>query len=198
MKSFVYLILLAAIYYTIKELLGLHGIVGGIIGGAIAGAIVALIVWGYEKIRSRKQMNCNGTETQNEYAAVNGNNYYDVFRDDDTIGRIDPPGFKQTYDRIIVGILTNITSNQADLHNFGNMLYSNNFYPISQHTKKEILQHINSVVAHVASISNDCNNIRLKAKPYIEPLFNAFISVMAIHEEATRRIEEIENQGYVD
>ena len=128
-----------------------------------------------------------------EYAVINGRNYYAELHDEDKIGRINPPGFKQTYDRIIVGILTQIVCTQNDLHRFGKLLYSKNFYPISSRTKEEVMKHINSVIYDVANSSKYGDEIRQKAQKNIEALFNAYVSVMAIHEEATLSIEEIKS-----
>ena len=123
--------------------------------------------------------------------AVNGTNYYAELHDKDKIGRIDVPGFKQTYDRIIAGVLTQIVSTQDDFQKLGNKLYSKNFYPISIHSKAEVMKHINSAIEEVALVSKYGRSIQMKAEKNIEMLFNAYISVMSIHEEATRRIEEL-------
>lgn len=130
----------------------------------------------------------------NEYMVVNGRNYYAELHDDDRIGRIDPPGLKQTYDRIMAGIVSKIVTNKSDFQRFGSLIYSKNFYPISEHTKAEIMNHINGVVDDVAELSDEGLSIRLKAESCIEQLFNTYVSVMSIHEEATRRIEK--NQIY--
>lgn len=130
---------------------------------------------------------------QSEYMAVNGRNYYAELKDEDKIGKINAPYFKQTYDRIISGILFNIVNSQDELQRFGNLLYSKNFYPISTHTKKEIMQHINSVINEASRMSKYGKSIEKKAKSNIEILFNAYVSVMSIHEEATDAIENINN-----
>lgn len=129
-----------------------------------------------------------------EYTTINGRNYYAELRDGDKIGRIDAPGFKQTYDRIIAGVLTKIVSKQDDFQKLGNLLYSKNFYPISEHTKAEVLLHIFSAITEVANASTDGRNIQVRARDSIESLFNAYVSVMSIHEEATRRIDEINQE----
>lgn len=134
------------------------------------------------------------SSARNEYMAVNGRNYYLELQDDDNIGRIDAPGFKQTYDRIIAGVLTQIVRTQDDFQRFGNLLYSKNFYPISIHTKEEVMRHINSVITEMSNSSKDGRNIRIKAENNIETLFNTYVSVMSIHEEATRRIKGIEEE----
>ena len=133
----------------------------------------------------------SGKSASNEYMAINGRNYYAELNDNDKIGRIDAPGFKQTYDRIIAGIVGQITNNKDDLIRFGNLLYSKNFYPISNHTKKEIVLHINSVIGEVSKSSKNGVLIMKKAIENYEQLFNAYVSVMSIHEEATRQIEEL-------
>ena len=130
------------------------------------------------------------TSARHEYMAINGRNYYIEFHDGDKIGRINAPGFKQTYDRIIEGILTYITSTPSDYQRFGYLLYGENFYPISTHTKNDIIQHINSVIAEVSNSSKYGTSIRIRALNNIELLFNAYVSVISIHEEATRRINE--------
>ena len=73
----------------------------------------------------------------------------------------------------------------------GNLIYSKNFYPISTHTKEEILQHINNCIEKTANSSRQGNTIKINADNNIEHLFNAYVSVMSIHEEATRNIEEL-------
>lgn len=129
-----------------------------------------------------------------EYMTVNGRNYFAELCDDDKIGRIDAPGFKQTYDRIIGGVLTQIVCTQDDFQKLGNKLYSKNFYPISIHTKAEVMKHLNSAIEEVALASKYGKSIQMKAEKNLELLFNAYISVMSIHEEATRRIEELRKE----
>lgn len=129
------------------------------------------------------------TSAKNEYMAVNGRNYYTELHDEDKIGRIDAPGFKQTYDRIIGGVLTQIVSTQDDFQKLGNLLYSKNFYPISTHTKAEVLHHINLAITTVVSTSIEGENIKSRARKNIELLFNTYVSVMSLHEEATRQIK---------
>lgn len=124
-----------------------------------------------------------------EYTAINGENYYAKLHNNDIIGRIQPHGFKQTYDRIMVGLLTQITSNQDDLQKLRNFIYSNNFYPISVHTKEEVLQHINSCIEKVAISSRYGDTLKVNANKLLEQLFNTFVSVMSIHEEAARNLE---------
>lgn len=126
-----------------------------------------------------------------EYDAINGRNYFAEMNENDKIGRIYPPMFKQTYDRIMSGILSHIVSSQSELQELGNLLYSKNFYPISSHTKKEVLQHIRQSIETVASFSPHGKSIQIKAEQNIEHIFNTFVSVMAIHEEATREKNEI-------
>lgn len=148
--------------------------------GEIVLCLIAAIVFPY-----------SGKSASNEYLAINGRNYYEELNDNDKIGRIEAPGVKQTYDRIIVGIIGQITNNKDDLIRFGNLLYSKNFYPISKHTKKEIVLHIHSVIEEVSKSSKNSVMFMQKAMGSIEQLFNAYVSVMSIHEEATRNIEDI-------
>lgn len=126
---------------------------------------------------------------QNEYEAINGCNYFAELKDNDKIGRINPPMFKQSYDRIMAGILSQVVSSQSELQELGNLLYSKNFYPISAHTKTEVLQHIRQSIETAASSSRHGNSIRMKAEKNIEQIFNTYVSVMAIHEEATREMD---------
>lgn len=126
-----------------------------------------------------------------EYEVVNGENYYANLRNEDVIGEICPRGFKQTYDRIMGGILYQIVGNQKELQEFGNLLYSKNFYPISIHTKEEVLQHITNCIEKIANSSKYGDMIRIKSNERIEQIFNTYVSVMAIHEEATKNIEGI-------
>ena len=133
----------------------------------------------------------NGKSSLAEYEAVNGENYFARLQNEDRIGKIQPHGFKQTYDRIISGILSEIVNNPKELQEFGNLLYSKNFYPISAHTKEDILQHINACIEKVANSSNNGSKLRVKANLKVEQIFNAYVSVMSIHEEATKNIEQI-------
>ena len=126
-----------------------------------------------------------------EYSYVNGHNYYIELKDTDYIGKIDCPGFKQTYDRIMGGIIVDTVMTQDDSERLWNLLYSKNFYPISEHTKQEIMQHITSSIETVAVASKHRDVIRKNAQKNIELFFNTFVSVMSIHEEATRNLEEI-------
>ena len=134
-----------------------------------------------------------GNSAKNEYMYINGQNYYKELQNGDLIGRIEVPGFKQTYDRILGGILFQIASSEDDFQSLRKALYSKNFYPISTHTKDEIVQHILWAIEEVANSSTDGNSIRSKAEDNIESLFNAFVSVMSIHEEATRNLEQLKN-----
>lgn len=132
-----------------------------------------------------------GTSAQNGYEVINGRNYYAELRYDEKIGKISAPGFKQTYDRIISGILFKIVDSQEDLVRFGNLLYSKNFYPISIHTKNDVMDHINMVINETSRLSKNGDAIQKKARSCIELLFNAYVSVMSLHEEATDRINEL-------
>ena len=134
-----------------------------------------------------------GSSAINEYMAINGQNFYKELQNSDQIGQINVPGFKQTYDRILGGIISQIVTSKKDFDSFGKALYSKNFYPISIHTKDEIIQHIRWAIEEVANSSTDGNSIRSKAEDNIESLFNAFVSVMSIHEEATRNLEQLKN-----
>lgn len=134
-----------------------------------------------------------GSSAINEYMAINGQNLYKELQNSDQIGQINVPGFKQTYDRILGGIISQIVTSKKDFDSFGKALYSKNFYPISIHTKDEIIQHIRWAIEEVANSSTDGNSIRSKAEDNIESLFNAFVSVMSIHEEATRNLEQLKN-----
>ena len=133
----------------------------------------------------------NGKSSLAEYEAVNGENYFARLQNEDRIGKIQPHGFKQTYDRIISGILSEIVNNPKELQEFGNLLYSKNFYPISTHTKEDILQHINACIEKIANTSKNGSTLRVKANLKVEQIFNAYVSVMSIHEEATKNIEQI-------
>lgn len=135
-----------------------------------------------------------GNSAISEYESINGRNYFAELSDNDRIGRINPPMFKQTYDRIIGGILSKIVFSQSEFQELGNLLYRENFYPISSHTKKDVMQHIRNSIETVASSSKHGKIIRLNTEQYIEILFNAYVSVMAIHEEATRDIELMKNK----
>lgn len=126
-----------------------------------------------------------------EYETINGQNYFAELNDNDIIGRINPPMFKQTYDRIMSGILSHIVSSQSEFKELGYLLYSKNFYPISCHTKAEVMHHIRQSIETIANSSRHGNSIRIKAEKNIEHIFNTFVSVMSIHEEATREINEI-------
>ena len=141
----------------------------------------------------------SGTSAKNEYMSINGQDFYSKLQDDDVIGEISVRGFKQTYDRIIAGIVTKITEKSSikDYQTFLTLLYSKNFYPISTHTKGDIMQHINSVIEEVASKAKRGWMIEMTARDNVGLLFNAYISVMYIHEEATKEIEKIKNQGVI-
>ena len=132
-----------------------------------------------------------GIAAQKEYMYINGCNYYTELKDDDLIGEIQCPGLKQTYDRIMEGIISDVVITPDDLNKLMNLLYSKNFYPISTHTKQEVMQHINYAVQKVAIESRHGDTILMYAEDNIALIFNTYISVMSIHEEATKRIEEL-------
>lgn len=131
-----------------------------------------------------------GKSAKEEYALVNPRDYYSELADDEKIGKIDVPYFKQTYDRIIIGLLTEMVTNHNDLQRLGSILYSKNFYPISEHTKHEIMQHIRFAIRETALNSNHGEYILEKSNAYIKDIFNAYVSVMSIHEEAKRFVDE--------
>lgn len=132
-----------------------------------------------------------GISAYEEYMHTNGRNYYAELKDNDAIGEVECYGFKQTYDRIMGGIITDIVTTQDEFQKLGDLLYSKNFYPISTHTKHEVMQHITSAIEKVSIASKHEDSIRRKANDNIELLFNTYVSVMSIHEEATKRLEEI-------
>lgn len=127
-----------------------------------------------------------------EYDYINGDDYYLHLQKKDKIGRIDAPGFKQTYDRIIAGLLWDLTHNNAEHQELIRLLYSKNFYPISEHTKQEVINHILESIGAVVKPSV----FELLSEEQIRPIFNAYVSVMSIHEEATRGIEEKNNSRH--
>ena len=128
------------------------------------------------------------TSAMDEYAMVNGRDYYSELKDEEKIGKLLVPGFKQTYDRILCGTITGIVSTNEEFRQFAKSLYATNFYPISSHTKREVLSHIQSVIEDVANSSIRGEYIRTKGLKEIKILFNAYLSVMYIHEEATNNI----------
>ena len=134
----------------------------------------------------------SGRSAMIEYESINGENYYASMRYTDKIGRIQVPGLKQTYDRIMNGLLFQIVTNKADFQKLERLIYSKNFYPISIHTKEEVLQHINDCVEEVANSSKHGNTIRINANKIIDQLFNTYVSVMSIHEDATRNLEALD------
>lgn len=123
-----------------------------------------------------------------EYKNVNGVDYYSALSANDKIGAITAPGFKQTYDRIIAGYLYGLTVSQDEYELCASLLYSKNFYPISEHTKEEIEN-------HVAAVVDMATRHRKAAKRVNENLFNAYVCVMAIHEEATKELEKLQNNS---
>lgn len=127
----------------------------------------------------------------NEYMAINGRNYFSELKDEDLIGPIKAPGFRQSYDRIMGGILTQIVKTQDDFQKISNLLYSKNFYPISTHTKAEIIEHIHFAIDDTAKDSPNGMAIRINTEKNIELIFNTYVAVMSIHEEATRNIEKL-------
>ena len=94
-----------------------------------------------------------GSSAYAEYMHVNGCDYYAGIKDTDFIGEIHAPGFKQTYDRIMEGIITEVVLSKNDSLKLLNLLYSKNFYPISLHTKNEVVHHIHSAIDIVAKES---------------------------------------------
>lgn len=150
--------------------------------GEILLAFISAVIFPYDLYSATK-----------EIQLTNSCDYYKELDSKDKIGRINPPGFKQTYDRILQGILSGIVSNEKDLQKLGNELYSKNFYPISEHTKEEVVQHIQTSISKTGFESNDDNFLK-KAIPQTSNIFNAFVSIMAIHEESTREIERLKKQ----
>ena len=136
----------------------------------------------------------SSTSARSEYISANGRDYYSELEDSEKIGRIDASGFKQTYDRIISGILSDLATNEYDFQILARKIYSKNFYPISSHTKAEVLSHLNRAIEEVSSSSKYGKKIRDRATNQIGLLFNSYVSAMAIYEEATRRIEKLEKE----
>lgn len=135
----------------------------------------------------------NSFSAKTEYESVNGRDYYSELKDSDLIGRIKAPGFKQTYDRIIEGILFDLVTSGDELNRFGAKIYSKNFYPISSHTKSEVLAHLIDAIDEMSYNSAYGYSLNKRANKNIKLLFNSYVSVMSIHEEATRRIEQLKN-----
>ena len=57
MKNYIYLIIAALIYFSLKEGFELHGIVCALVCGAIAGGVVGAIAWCVDKIAARRKKN---------------------------------------------------------------------------------------------------------------------------------------------
>lgn len=124
------------------------------------------------------------SSAKKEYEALNGRDYYAELRGDQTIGRIDVPGFKQTYDRIMGGFVWDIVHSEHEYQTLMGLLYSKNFFPISEHTKDDVLSHIIQAISKVSPSA-------LK-EGVIKSIFNTYVSIMSIHEEATLERERIE------
>ena len=57
MKNYIYLVITAAIYFSLKEGFELHGIGWTLVCGAIAGGVVGAIAWCTDKIKTRRKEN---------------------------------------------------------------------------------------------------------------------------------------------
>lgn len=129
-----------------------------------------------------------GKSATYEYDSINGKDYYDEIGEHDKIGLVNAPGFKQTYDRIMSGLLFEVAHSKAEFQDLQRLLYSKNFYPISQHTKVEVLEHI--VTAIQTAIPASANSLQ---EEYVKRVFNTYVAIMSIHEDTTRAIEELKD-----
>ena len=129
-----------------------------------------------------------------EYMHVNGRDYYSELDKHERIGNLEVGAFKQTYERIIKGILLDIATTKDEFRRLKFMIYSNNFYPISLHTKSEVIAHLSNAIEYTSLTSNFGEQIKRKANKNFDLLFNAFVSLMSIHEEATKAIEKLRKE----
>lgn len=134
------------------------------------------------------------SNSYNDYNSINGEDYYDNLSMNDKIGMVNVPGIKQTYIRILDGIITSSCNTIKEYKTFKSCIMSKNLYPISEQTKAKVISHINESIKSACLNSNNYTNLYSKLKNKEQEIFNVYVSIMRIHEDATNTLKDIERR----
>lgn len=119
---------------------------------------------------------------------------YSKLKDDDIIGKTEVFGIKQEYERDIQKLLYAITRSKKLTTQILVNLYTKIYYPISTITKKELKNHIIESINKVLIGNNIFENFEKESGDIYKEIFNIYLSILQIHEEATDNIKRLKKE----
>ncbi|WP_346863935.1 hypothetical protein [uncultured Draconibacterium sp.] len=123
------------------------------------------------------------------------NDYYNELPNGEQIGTINYYyGFKQGYERLLNKILYAFTSSNVDAQRIMQNLYSNIYYPSSKISKETLVNHIHTSLDDVINGSNYLIQMKINNPNIYEYVFNLFICILQINEEATDNVKKLEEK----
>ncbi len=118
--------------------------------------------------------------------------YYNELPDEEQIGFIKTYGFKQGYERLLNKVLYAFTSSNTDAEKIMHNLYSNIYYPSSKILKVTLVNHVHESLDKVIDGTVYLTKIRETTPNIYAYVFNIFICILQINEEATDNIKRLE------
>lgn len=123
------------------------------------------------------------------------NDYYSELPNGEQIGTINYYyGFKQGYERFLKKILYAFTSSNEDTDRIMQNLYSNIYYPSSKILKETLVSHIHKSLDKVINESNYLTQMKINNPNIYAHVFNLFICILQINEEATDNIKKLKEK----
>lgn len=121
------------------------------------------------------------------------NDYYNKLYEREQIGTIKTYyGFKQGYERLLKKILYAFTSSNSDTQKIIQNLYSNIYYPSSKILKETLVNHVHKSLDTVIGESFYLMQMKRDNPNIYAYVFNIFICILQINEEATDNIKRLE------
>jgi hypothetical protein len=120
------------------------------------------------------------------------NDYYNKLSEGEQIGIIKTYyGFKQGYERLLKRNLYAFTSSNNDTIKIMQNLYSNIYYPLSKTSKETLVIHVHKSLDKAIDESVYLTLMKRDNPNIYEFVFNIFICILQINEEATDNIKRI-------
>jgi hypothetical protein len=129
-----------------------------------------------------------------ENSVVQITDIYSMLADNDQIGKIQNIGFKQVYERQLGKLLYAFTSSVDDSNKILKNLYSEIYYPSSKITKEKISNHIHNSLDSVINGNKYLEQSLLKSANIYKQVFNIFVCILQINEEATDNLNRINKE----
>lgn len=120
--------------------------------------------------------------------------YYNELAAGEQLRNIKTYGFKQGYERLLSKVLYGFTSSNSDTEKIKFNLYSNIYYPSSEVLKETLENHVHESLDNVINQRPYLRHIRRNNPDIYDYVFNIFVCILQINEEATDNIKRLEKE----